>query len=232
MVIPIVKIRQVSQPSHLYNGNPYTQERLYTETGPCGMFQKCLWVHMRNSTTCEVLLFTIWVKYFVRTFKGNIWNSTQSVLPICWKIYISYGGETFRVLKYETFQIDGLVQERRNSIANALELHLSCIDALQWPLDLILSTVKLTPIWGGRVPGCLVRVWPSWMCCLLSQRPVSVVKLTCVVHLWFICPSAAASVDTTTTKMPACLWKSNIHCHVFFSTNHCCHYVFVKICKY
>ena len=28
--------------------------------------------------------------------------------------------------KSALFQMDGLVQERRNSIANALELHLSC----------------------------------------------------------------------------------------------------------
>ena len=31
------------------------------------------------------------------------------------------------VMSFSRYQIDGLVQERRNSIANALELHLSCI---------------------------------------------------------------------------------------------------------
>ena len=31
-----------------------------------------------------------------------------------------------------SLQIDGLVQERRNSIANAVELRLSCINPLKW----------------------------------------------------------------------------------------------------
>ena len=34
-----------------------------------------------------------------------------------------------------TDEIDGLVQERRNSIANALELCLSCTNPLRWPHD-------------------------------------------------------------------------------------------------
>ena len=31
-------------------------------------------------------------------------------------------------------KIDGLVQERCNSIAKALELHLSCTNPLKWPI--------------------------------------------------------------------------------------------------
>ena len=31
-----------------------------------------------------------------------------------------------------TVQVDGKVQERQNSIANALELHLSCTNPLKW----------------------------------------------------------------------------------------------------
>ena len=32
------------------------------------------------------------------------------------------------VMSFSRYQIDGLVQERRNSTANALELRLSCIE--------------------------------------------------------------------------------------------------------
>ena len=35
-------------------------------------------------------------------------------------------------LQYEANHVDGLVQERRNSIANALELHLSCTNPSMW----------------------------------------------------------------------------------------------------
>ena len=36
--------------------------------------------------------------------------------------------------KYHQEHIDGLVQERRNSIANALELRLSCTNLSTWPI--------------------------------------------------------------------------------------------------
>ena len=30
----------------------------------------------------------VWVRYFVWNFKGNLWNSTQNILPIHWKLDI------------------------------------------------------------------------------------------------------------------------------------------------
>ena len=38
--------------------------------------------------------------------------------------------EDINTMSYNTKHIDGLMQERRNSIANALELRLSCINPL------------------------------------------------------------------------------------------------------
>ena len=31
--------------------------------------------------------FTIWVRYFVCNFKGCLWNSTQNIFPIHWKMW-------------------------------------------------------------------------------------------------------------------------------------------------
>ena len=33
----------------------------------------------------------------------------------------------------DVYKIDGLLQERRNSIANAMELRLSCTNPSKWP---------------------------------------------------------------------------------------------------
>ena len=30
--------------------------------------------------------FNVWIRYFVWNFKGHLWNSTQNILPIPWKI--------------------------------------------------------------------------------------------------------------------------------------------------
>ena len=34
--------------------------------------------------------FNIWARYFVWTFKGSLWNSTQNILPIYWKRRFSF----------------------------------------------------------------------------------------------------------------------------------------------
>ena len=40
--------------------------------------------------------FNVWVRYFVWNFKGTLWNSTQNILPIHWKMYILYANENLR----------------------------------------------------------------------------------------------------------------------------------------
>ena len=47
------------------------------------------------------------------------------------------------------FQIDGSMQERRNSIANALELRLSCINPSEYEWD----STDLTDCHGMESPG-------------------------------------------------------------------------------
>ena len=55
-------------------------------------------------------------------------------LSIYWPLWIYFRKHRniwgFSIICQNWYQIDGLVQERRNSIANALELHLSCTKPL------------------------------------------------------------------------------------------------------
>ena len=64
-------------------------------------------------------------------------------------------------------QIHGLVQERRNSIANALELRLSCTNPSKWFNPLRLSDAFV--YYGAGQP--LVQVMAS---CLFGAKPLSV----------------------------------------------------------
>ena len=64
-----------------------------TETGDdyrCRrVFQKHLWA-LKFSPWIKSASFIVWVGYFVLNFKGTLWNSTQNILPIHWKILILY----------------------------------------------------------------------------------------------------------------------------------------------
>ena len=56
-----------------------------------GAFQKAsrlLSPAPRISAVHRILSFNVWVRYFVWNFKGYLWNSTQNILPIHWKMYI------------------------------------------------------------------------------------------------------------------------------------------------
>ena len=46
--------------------------------------------------------FNVWVRYFVRNFKGYLWNSTQNMLPIHWKIRFLCNIEILRALRYKS----------------------------------------------------------------------------------------------------------------------------------
>ena len=46
--------------------------------------------------------FNVWVKYFVWNFKGNLWNSTQNILPIHWKIWFLYNIEILRAFRFKS----------------------------------------------------------------------------------------------------------------------------------
>ena len=53
-----------------------------------------LWI---KSTFCNV-----WITYFVWNFKGTLWNSTQNILPIHWKIWFLYNTEILKALRFES----------------------------------------------------------------------------------------------------------------------------------
>ena len=68
-------------------------------------FQKHLWA----LTSLRALKFHLWIKstsrniwarYFVWNFKGDLWNSTQNILPIHWKILFLFKVGIWRALKF------------------------------------------------------------------------------------------------------------------------------------
>ena len=58
--------------------------------------------------------------------------------------------------------IDGLVQERRNSIANALELRLSCTNPLTWASQHLQCSNSLFRLTSQRKHQSSTLVWPLW----------------------------------------------------------------------
>ena len=50
-----------------------------------------------NSTS-----FNVWVRYFVWNFKVTLWNSTQNITPIYWKIWFLYNIEISRALRFQS----------------------------------------------------------------------------------------------------------------------------------
>ena len=54
---------------------------------------------LRISMLYKIISFNVWVKYFVWIFKGYLWNSTQNILPIHWKMWISFTYENSRALR-------------------------------------------------------------------------------------------------------------------------------------
>ena len=68
---------------------------------------------------------------------------------------------------------NGLVQERHNSIANAMELHLSCTNPLLYAV--LWSIILWDFCHGSQSPNCLDAIQIRWevgarlMCCLLGS---------------------------------------------------------------
>ena len=46
--------------------------------------------------------FNVWVRYFVWNFKGTLWNSTQNIIPIHWKIWFLCNFEILRALRFKS----------------------------------------------------------------------------------------------------------------------------------
>ena len=70
------------------------RQHIHIESGPWGPFQK----HhkllnlraLKFSPVNKSTSFNVWARYFVWNFKGTLWNSTQNILPIHWKIWFLY----------------------------------------------------------------------------------------------------------------------------------------------
>ena len=56
----------------------------------------------KNTYDLKSSTFNVWLRYFVWNFKGNLWNSTQNVLPIDWKMQILYNLEILRALRFKS----------------------------------------------------------------------------------------------------------------------------------
>ena len=57
---------------------------------------------LKFSTVNKIKLFNVWVRYFVWNFKGTLWNSTQNILPIRWKIWFLCNIEILRALRFRS----------------------------------------------------------------------------------------------------------------------------------
>ena len=65
-----------------------------------GAFQKRLWALKYNCI--KTVSYNVWVRYFVWNFKVTLWNSTQNILPIHWKMCILFTGEYLRTLRFKS----------------------------------------------------------------------------------------------------------------------------------
>ena len=60
---------------------------------------------LKISVLYKIISFNIWVRYFVWNFKGYLWNSTQNILPILWKMWILFTGENLRALRFKSSKV-------------------------------------------------------------------------------------------------------------------------------
>ena len=60
--------------------------------------QELLYFHLWIKSTS----FNVWVRYVMWNFKGTLWNSTQNILPIHWKMWFLYNIYILRSLGFES----------------------------------------------------------------------------------------------------------------------------------
>ena len=59
-------------------------------------------IALKVSMLYKILSFNVWVRYFVWNFKRYLWNSTQNILPIHWKMRILFTGENLRAIRFKS----------------------------------------------------------------------------------------------------------------------------------
>ena len=107
-------------------------------------------------------------------WKFGFWPG--EVMEKSWNFFLIFLWEPWTIAPVP---IDGLTQERRNPIANAMELHISCINPSQWStietlyntINFCSSTHKRHSIARpkGRGLGCLLWVQRATYCVDLSK---------------------------------------------------------------
>ena len=88
--------KTILRPSYLHNGISYTGKmssvywiRAVVIQGPGGRFKNTALKELLKFQFCiKIKYFNVWVRYFVWNFKDPLWNSTQNILPIYWKLII------------------------------------------------------------------------------------------------------------------------------------------------
>ena len=53
----------------------------------------------------KIIAFNVCARYFVWNFKGYLWNSTQNILPIHWKMWILFTGKKLRTLRFKSSSV-------------------------------------------------------------------------------------------------------------------------------
>ena len=59
----------------------------------------------------KIVSFNEWVRYFVWNFKGALWNSTQNISAIQWKMCILLSGENLRDLRFKS--VEAILKQMR-----------------------------------------------------------------------------------------------------------------------
>ena len=53
----------------------------------------------------KIVSFNVWVRYFVWNFKGSLWNSTQNILPVHWKMCNWWIREILPALRFTSWYV-------------------------------------------------------------------------------------------------------------------------------
>ena len=95
-------------------------------------FMFMIWDSRHEDLQLFRLSFKHWFIVFIRTGSAGKWlNSVLSLRSPSLPTVTPWWLTTLRV-SHDNLPVDGLMQERRNSIANALKLRLSCTNPSQW----------------------------------------------------------------------------------------------------
>ena len=103
---------------------------------------------LKYSPVNEIQIFQInvWVKYFVWNFKGTLWNSTQNILPIHWKIWF---------IQHWHFKSSYRTISRLSADYKVIDIIFSYDQAALWMVQSVCLSVRLS---------VCPSVTPFWLC--------------------------------------------------------------------